>query len=52
MLPLGIALGVASGTAGASCVRVEFTAGAVRLDLHWPLAHSGELAGLLRELGR
>ena len=47
-----VAACVASGAAALSCVRVEFNAGAVRLDLHWPLAHTGELAGLLRELGR
>ena len=47
-----VAARVASGTVAPGCVRVEFNAGAVRLNLHWPLAHSGELAGLLRELGR
>jgi hypothetical protein len=47
-----VAARVASGTAVPNCVRVEFNAGAVRLDLHWPLVHTGELAGLLRELGR
>lgn len=33
-------------------VRVELNVGATRLDLHWPLAHTRELAALLRELGR
>ena len=47
-----VAARVAPGAGAPSCVRVEFSAGAVRLDLHWPLAHSGELASLLRELGR
>ena len=47
-----VAARVASGTVAPSCVRVEFNAGAVRLNLHWPLAHTGALAGLLRELGR
>ena len=33
-------------------VRLELNAGGTRLDLHWPLAHTRELAALLRELGR
>jgi len=33
-------------------VHIELSAGAARLDLHWPLAHTRELADLLRELGR
>lgn len=33
-------------------VRVELSAGTTRLELHWPLAHTRELAALLRELGR
>jgi len=33
-------------------VRVELSAGGARLELHWPLAHTRELAALLRELGR
>jgi hypothetical protein len=37
---------------GATSVRVELNAGAARLELHWPLAHTRELAALLRELGR
>ena len=47
-----VAARVASGPAAPNCVRVEFNTGPVRLDLHWPLAHTGALAGLLRELGR
>ena len=42
---------VAPSTASAS-VRVELNAGAARLELHWPLAHTRELAALLRELSR
>ena len=34
------------------CVRVELGAGASRIDLHWPLAHSRELATWLREFSR
>lgn len=36
----------------ASAVRIELSAGSTRFDLHWPLAHTRELAALLRELGR
>lgn len=36
----------------ASSVRIELSAGAARLELHWPLAHARELAVLLREFGR
>lgn len=42
---------VAPSTASTS-VRVELSAGSARLELHWPLAHTRELAALLRELGR
>ena len=33
-------------------VRIELHAGTSRLELHWPLAHTVELAALLREVGR
>lgn len=33
-------------------VRVELNAGATRVELHWPLAHTRELAAWLREVGR
>ena len=33
-------------------VRVEVSTGAARLELHWPLAHTIELAAWVRELGR
>jgi hypothetical protein len=46
-----VAARVAPG-AGSTSVRVEMTAGAARLELHWPLTHARELAALLRELGR
>nr|WP_162572813.1 hypothetical protein [Variovorax sp. PBL-H6]ART89701.1 hypothetical protein [uncultured bacterium]ART90442.1 hypothetical protein [uncultured bacterium] len=42
---------VAPGAASTS-VRVELNVGGTRLDLHWPLAHTRELASLLREFGR
>jgi len=38
------------------CIRVDLGAGvgigSGRIELHWPLAHSRELASWLRELGR
>ena len=33
-------------------VHVQVNCGAARLDLHWPLAHTFELAALVRELSR
>ena len=46
-----VAARVAPSVASAS-VRVELNAAAARLELHWPLAHTRELAALLRELSR
>ena len=39
-------------SAASTSVRVELSAGGARLELHWPLAHTRELAALLQELGR
>ena len=39
-------------SAASTSVRVELNAGAARLELHWPLAHTRELAALLREFSR
>jgi hypothetical protein len=39
-------------SASAGTVRVELQAGTSRVDLHWPLTHTAELAALLREVGR
>ena len=47
-----VAARVASNAASTSSIRVEFNAGAARLELHWPVAHTRELAVLLREVGR
>ncbi len=47
-----VAARVASNAASSTSVRVELNAGAARLELHWPLAHTRELATLLRELSR
>ena len=46
-----VAARVAPSTASTT-VRVALSAGNTRLELHWPLAHTRELAALLRELGQ
>ncbi len=33
-------------------VRIELSAGSTRVELHWPLTHTPELAAWLREVGR
>lgn len=35
-----------------AAVRIELSAGATRVELHWPLGHTRELAAWLREVGR
>ena len=47
-----VAARVAAPSAASLSVRLELNAGGARLDLHWPLSHTRELAALLRELGR
>jgi hypothetical protein len=47
-----VAARVAPSSGSTTSVRVELNAGATRLELHWPLAHTREFAALLRELGR
>lgn len=47
-----VAARVAPAAAGTTTVHVQVNAGAARLDLHWPLAHTCELAALMRELNR
>ena len=48
-----VAARVAVEPSGAApTVHVEVSAGAARLDLHWPLTHTRELAVLVRELGQ
>ena len=46
-----VAVRVAPGAASSS-VRLELNAGGTRIDLHWPLTHTRELATLVRELSR
>jgi len=42
----------ATSASTTTSVRVQWEAPGARLELHWPLAHTRELAALLRELGR
>jgi hypothetical protein len=49
--PSGFVAARVAPSASAS-VRVELSAGSARLELHWPLAHTRELAALLREFGQ
>ena len=46
-----VAARVAPVTASSS-VRLELNAGGARIDLHWPLAPTRELAALVRELAQ
>ena len=50
--PSGFVAARVAPSAASASVRVELNAGAARLELHWPLAHTRELAVLLRELGQ
>ena len=46
-----VATHVEPGAASAT-VRVQMTCTGTQIDLHWPLAHTRELAALVRELSR
>jgi len=50
--PSGFVAACVAPSAAATSVRIELNAGSTRLDLHWPLAHTRELAALLREIGQ
>ena len=50
--PSGFVAARVRPSAASTSVRIELTAGAAKLEMHWPLAHARELAALLRELGR
>ena len=50
--PSGFVAARVAPSAGSASVRVELNAGAARLQLDWPLAHTRELAALLREFSR
>jgi len=50
--PSGFVAARVVAAAASSSVRLELNAGGARIDLHWPLTHTRELAALVRELGR
>ena len=50
--PSGFVAARVAPSSAPPCVRVELSAGALRLDLHWPLSHTRELSALVRELAR
>lgn len=50
--PSGFVAARVATPATASSVRIELNCAASRVELHWPLAHTRELAALLRELGQ
>ena len=50
--PNGFVAARVAPAATPATVHIEVNSGAGRLDLHWPLAHTRELAALVRELGR
>ena len=50
--PSGFVAARVAPMAASASVCVALNAGGVRLDLHWPLAHTRELAALVRELSR
>lgn len=50
--PSGFVAARVAPSAAATSVRIELNARAARLELHWPLAHTRELAALLREIGQ
>ena len=50
--PSGFVAARVAPSAASASVRVELNAGAARLQLDWPLAHTRELAALLREFSR
>ena len=50
--PKGFVAARLAPNAAPASVYIEMSCGAARLDLHWPLAHTFELAALVRELSR
>ena len=50
--PKGFVAALIPAHGASSSVRVELCAGATRVDLHWPLSHTRELAAWVRELAR
>ena len=50
--PSGFVVARVASSCASPSVRIELSAGSTRLDLHWPLSHTVELAALLREFTR
>lgn len=50
--PTGFVAARVGPVAVASSVRIELNCGPSRLELHWPVGSTRELAALLREFGR
>ena len=50
--PRGFVAARVTPSGAPASARLELNAGGTRLDLHWLLTHTRELAALLRELGR
>ena len=50
--PSGFVAARVAPIAALASVRVELNAGGARLDLHWPLAHTRDLATQLRKFNR
>ena len=46
--PSGFVAARMAPSVASTAVRIELAAGGARLDLHWPLAHTRELAALVR----
>lgn len=50
--PPGFVAARVAPSVATSSVRIELSAGASRLELHWPLGNTRELVTFVRELGR
>jgi hypothetical protein len=50
--PSGFVATRVTPSAASVSVRVELSAGSARLELHWPLTHTRELAALLHEFSQ
>ena len=50
--PSGFVAARVAPVTATSSVRLELNAGGTRIDLHWPLSHTRELAALVRQLSQ
>jgi hypothetical protein len=50
--PMGFVAARVAPAAALASISVHLTAGAARLELRWPVAHTNELAAWVRELSR